>query len=237
MTSSSGRSETNPAIGNASSALTFPSRTATWPPCNFPTANRRANVRRVVPATTTLCASCATRGSHRAFFQFKSTHKSHARHCRSHDVAPPRPVSKCLASVSATILPLLTFGVSISLFRHDLVRDNLDDPDLFALPSGRYSKIFAARNADSSCCVAAALPCFSPEIFPILRNQYSLLVSLADLELLQIIEDDEVRPITRRDRAKISQPIMPRGIDRAPFEWRVIGGTPSSIALRTQWSM
>ena len=61
MTSSSDASESNPAIGSFSSALTIPPSTTTTPP---PVSDRRRTARSMsssfTPTTTMLCASCAT---------------------------------------------------------------------------------------------------------------------------------------------------------------------------------
>ena len=51
------------------------------------------------------------------------------------------------------------------------------------------------------------------KIFSVLRDEHALLVGLPDPKLFQILEDDEVRPVTRGDGAEVAQPVMPRGID------------------------
>ena len=48
---------------------------------------------------------------------------------------------------------------------------------------------------------------------PIFRNQRALFIDLPDGKLFQIVENDKIRPETRRDGAEVVQTVMARGVD------------------------
>jgi len=101
-----------------------------------------------------------------------------------------------------------------NFFRHDLMRDNFDHPDLprflcvrFEILRGAIAQVHRAARLFRAGTLFA-------KVIPVLRHQRPFLVNALNLKLREIIEDDEVRPVTRRDRTVVLQPVMARGVNR-----------------------
>ena len=160
------------------------------------------------------------RGTERAPFQSEAADESHT------DI-PSRAVTfddHEFQNVSRDVgndFPIRQLRLRQNLFRDDLVRHDFDHADFFRGAVSRNSDFEIGRRAIVQVHRAARLfrgRAGGAEISAVLRHERAFLVNAPDFKLRQVIHDDEVRPITRRNRALIFQPVITRGVDRSHLD-------------------
>src|SRR5204862_4799257 len=94
-------------------------------------------------------------------------------------------------------------------FCYDLMQHDLDHVDLFRSVCGHDEILLSITQVHCAPrLIGLSLP--RVEIIPVLGDQLSLFINLSDLELFQIIDNNEIRPISRRDRTVIFQSVISR---------------------------